>query len=99
MNLGTQDIMGSTDWEVTAGKGIITRTGHLRFTIQYIQATVVLSQKLDTRNRPEIKDLQFEVGNIQVIIVKPWFEFCLYHSTKCFIKGAKRWSWHIRLRY
>lgn len=66
MNLGTQEIMGSTDWEVTAGKGMITRTGHVQFFVQYIQATVVISQKLDTRNQPQIKDLQLELGNIQV---------------------------------
>lgn len=42
------------------------RTGHVRFFVQYLQATIVLSQKLDTRNQPQIKDLQFEMGNIQV---------------------------------
>lgn len=68
LNLGTQEIMGSTNWEVTAGKGIITRTGHVQFFVQYIQATVVLSQTLDTRIPPQIKDLQLALGNIQVII-------------------------------
>lgn len=58
--------MGSSDWEVTAGKGIITRTGHVQFFIQYIQATVIISQTLDTRNPPQIRDLQLELGNIQV---------------------------------
>lgn len=58
--------MGSTDWEVTAGKGIITRTGHIRFFVQYIQATLVVSQTLDTRMPPQIKDLQLSLGNIQV---------------------------------
>lgn len=67
ITLGTQEIMGTTDWEVIAGKGIITRTGHVQFFVQYIQAKVVLCQSLDTRNQPQIKDLQFEIGNIQVI--------------------------------
>lgn len=58
--------MGSSDWEVTAGKGIITRTGHVQFFVQYIQATVIISQTLDTRNPPQIRDLQLELGNIQV---------------------------------
>ncbi|XP_031632293.1 uncharacterized protein LOC116346401 [Contarinia nasturtii] len=66
LNLGTQEIIGSTDWEVTVSKGIITRTGHIKFSIQYIQAKIVLSQMLDTRNQPQIKDLQLEMGNIQV---------------------------------
>lgn len=68
MHLGTQEIMGSTNWEVTAGKGIITRAGHVQFSVQYIQAIVIVSQSLDTRNQPQIKDLQFELGNIQVIV-------------------------------
>lgn len=67
LNLGTQEIMGTSDWEITASKGIITRTGHVQFFVQYIQATVVLSQSLNTRNQPHIKDLQLEMGNIQVI--------------------------------
>lgn len=66
LNLGTQEIMGTADWEITAGKGIITRTGHVQFFVQYIQAKVVVSQTLDTRNQPQIKDLQLELGNIQV---------------------------------
>lgn len=66
LNLGTQEIEGSADWEVTAGKGIITRSGHVQFFAQYIHAKVVVSQTLDTRNQPQINDLQLELGNIQV---------------------------------
>lgn len=75
MNLGTQEIMGTTDWKVTAGKGIITRTGHVKFFVQYIQATVVLSQTLDTRKPPQIKDLQLALGNIQVTIAQSLSRF------------------------
>lgn len=60
--------MGSTNWEVTAGKGIITRAGRVEFSVQYIQAIVIVSQTLDTRNQPKMKDLQLELGNIQVNI-------------------------------
>lgn len=70
MHLGTQEIVGSTDWEITAGKGIITRTGNIKFSLQYIHAIVVVSQSLDTRNRPQIKDLQLELGNIQVNFIQ-----------------------------
>lgn len=66
MHIGTQEIMGSTQWEVSAGKGMITRAGHAQFTVQYLQAIFVVSQTLDTRNRPQIKELEFELGNIQV---------------------------------
>lgn len=61
--------MGSTDWEVTASKGIITRTGHINFFVQYIQATLVVSQTLDTRKPPQINDLQLSLGNIQVTLI------------------------------
>lgn len=70
LHLGTQEILGSTNWEVAAGKGIITRAGHVKFSVQYIQAIVIVSQTLDTRNQPQIKDLQLEIGNIQVNIYK-----------------------------
>lgn len=75
MNLGTQEIMGTADWEVSASKGMITRAGHVRFFVQYIQATVILSQTLDTRNHPQIKDLQLEMGNIQVNMLIKFISF------------------------
>lgn len=66
MQVGTQEIMGSTQWQISAGKGMITRTGQAAFSIQHIKATFIISQSLDTRKRPQINDLQFELGNIQV---------------------------------
>lgn len=60
--------MGSTQWEVAAGKGLISRSGEAAFSIQHIKATFIISQALDTRKRPQINDLQFELGNIQVFI-------------------------------
>lgn len=66
LHVGTQAIMGSTQWEISAGKGMITRAGDAQFTIQHIKAIFIVSQTLDTRNRPKINDLQFELGNIQV---------------------------------
>lgn len=66
MNVGTQAIMGSTQWEISAGKGIITRSGQAQFTIQHIKATFVISQSMDTRKHPRINDLQLELGNIQI---------------------------------
>lgn len=88
LNLGTQEIEGSADWEVTAGKGIITRAGHVQFFAQYIQAKMVVSQTLDTRNQPQIKDLQLELGNIQVsggILCIFWlFLTTMSKNFKCF---------------
>lgn len=67
LNLGTQQIMGATDWEVSLSRGIITRTGHIKFDVEYIRAIFNISQTLDTRNRPQINDFQLEIGNIQVL--------------------------------
>lgn len=91
LNLGTQEIMGSTNWEVTASKGIITRTGHVRFFVQYVQAKVVVSQTLDTRNPPHIRDLQLEIGNIQVIMMNACFKNYIFSTTVwlCSAKSVK----------
>ncbi|EDW04051.1 uncharacterized protein LOC6561705 [Drosophila grimshawi] len=64
VQVGTQQITGAGQWEV--GLGLVTRVGHVQFTVQHIRATVEISQSLDTRKRPQINDLQFDMGNIQV---------------------------------
>ncbi|XP_063695478.1 uncharacterized protein LOC134826900 [Culicoides brevitarsis] len=66
MQVGTQEIMGSTQWEVNIGKGMVTRAGHVKFTVQHFKVSVVLRQSLDLRNRAKLDDLQLELGNIQV---------------------------------
>ncbi|XP_017151656.1 uncharacterized protein LOC108161808 isoform X1 [Drosophila miranda] len=62
--VGTQQVTGAGQWEM--GLGMMTRVGHVQFTVQHIRATVGVSQSLDTRQRPQITDLQFDMGNIQV---------------------------------
>ncbi|XP_030373338.1 uncharacterized protein LOC115623229 isoform X2 [Scaptodrosophila lebanonensis] len=64
VQVGTQQITGAGQWEV--GLGLMTRIGHVQFTVQHIRVTVGISQSLDTRKRPQIKDLQIVMGNIQV---------------------------------
>ncbi|EDV57623.1 uncharacterized protein LOC6542394 [Drosophila erecta] len=64
LQIGTQQVTGAGQWEV--GVGMMTRVGHVQFTVQHIRATVGLSQSLDTRQRAQITDLQFDMGNIQV---------------------------------
>lgn len=66
LQVGTQELAGSSQWEVAIARGVITRVGHVQFTVQHIKAQVEVSQALDTRKRPQIKDLQLELGNIQV---------------------------------
>lgn len=64
--VGTQKLAGATQWEVGMGNGMVTRAGHAEFTVQHIKATIEVSQALDLRKRPQIKDLQFDLGNIQI---------------------------------
>ncbi|XP_068145990.1 uncharacterized protein [Drosophila tropicalis] len=64
VQIGTQQVTGAGQWEV--GLGMMTRVGHVQFTVQHIRATIGISQSLDTRKRPQINDLQFDMGNIQV---------------------------------
>ena len=66
MQVGTQRISGSGQWEVSVGSGMITRAGHVEFTVEHLKATFEISQAMDTRKRPVINDLQLELGNIQV---------------------------------
>lgn len=70
MQIGTQKIMGSTQWEVSVAKGMITRAGHVQFSVQHVNIAFIVSQTLDVRNRPQMKDLQLELGNIQVILIR-----------------------------
>lgn len=61
--LGTQEITGAGQWEV--GFGLITRIGHVQFTVQHIRATVEISYHA-IEQRGTIDDLQLDMGNIQV---------------------------------
>lgn len=62
--VGTQQITGAGQWEV--GFGLITRIGHVQFTVQHIRASVEVSYHLGPQQRATIDDLQLDMGNIQV---------------------------------
>lgn len=74
IQIGTQKLVGASQWQVSVGNGMITRVGHVQFTVQHIKATVEVSQAMDTRKQPKINDLQLELGNIQVriLIISPF---------------------------
>lgn len=74
MQIGTQKINGASQWEVSIGSGMITRSGQVQFTIDHINALFEINQSLDMRKRPEITDLQLELGNIQVsaLVLRMW---------------------------
>nr|XP_022901278.1 uncharacterized protein LOC111414229 [Onthophagus taurus] len=64
--IGTQKVQGSSHWDVGFIGGILGRTGTIVFTIDYIKIELGMKQSMDTRNKPELKDLEIELGNIQV---------------------------------
>lgn len=66
IGVGTQKLEGSSAWEISLGAGMLSRAGLLVFTVEYLKVQVVVSQSLDTRNSPELEDIQLELGNIQV---------------------------------
>jgi len=65
VHVGTQRLEGRTLWEVNVG-GLLSRAGSASFTVSYIQTKTEISQPLDTRKRPVLRDLDIKVGNIQV---------------------------------
>lgn len=66
LQVGTQKLLGATQWEVFIGSGMISRSGQAQFSIQHMKVTMEISQALDTRKRCQMRDLQLELGNIQV---------------------------------
>ncbi|XP_058811866.1 uncharacterized protein LOC131676657 [Topomyia yanbarensis] len=66
MQIGTQRIMGSTQWEVSVGRGMLTRAGQAQFTVEHIKVAFEVQQPLDLRKKPKLNDIQLELGNIQV---------------------------------
>ncbi|XP_045451070.1 uncharacterized protein LOC123659954 [Melitaea cinxia] len=64
--IGTQKLEGTTQWEVAAISGLISRAGRASFSVEYISGRIVLAQPLDTRKKPVFRDLDLDIGNIQV---------------------------------
>lgn len=63
--IGTQKLEGSTQWDISAIGGLVSRAGTASFSVEYMSARVILAQPLDTRNKPQFRDLDLEIGNIQ----------------------------------
>ncbi|XP_046738918.1 uncharacterized protein LOC124407122 [Diprion similis] len=65
IDVGTQEIEGSTHWEVSVIGGVLSRLGTVSFTVEYVRVKLTLSQPLDTRKRATLEELDLELGNIQ----------------------------------
>ncbi|KAJ0181375.1 hypothetical protein K1T71_003460 [Dendrolimus kikuchii] len=64
--IGTRKLEGRTQWDISAVGGLISTSGTSSFSVEYISGRFILAQPLDTRKRPEFRDLDLEIGNIQV---------------------------------
>jgi hypothetical protein len=69
MEIGTQEISGKTSWELSFGKGMITRTGNIIFTVQYIKVQFSVGQPLNLNKKLLLNELNIELGNIQMQLV------------------------------
>jgi hypothetical protein len=67
LNLGTQQLKGKTDWEISMLKSVIKRRGKIQFSVEFLKVLIKLKQPLDIRERLNFEDLQLELGNIQVL--------------------------------
>ncbi|XP_045761215.1 uncharacterized protein LOC123864652 [Maniola jurtina] len=65
-DVGTQKLEGTTQWELSAISGLLSRAGRSSFSVEYISGRIILAQPLDTRKKPEFVDLDLDIGNIQV---------------------------------
>lgn len=66
MEIGTQELSGTTNWEVSIAKGMITRGGNFQFTVQHVKVLFEVTQPLDLTKKLQINDLQLDLGNIQI---------------------------------
>ncbi|CAK1548667.1 unnamed protein product [Leptosia nina] len=64
--LSTQEIQGSTNWEISTFKNLLSQFGTVTFTVDYIRVRTILGQPLDTRKSPQFRKLDIELGNIQI---------------------------------
>lgn len=64
--IGTQKLEGTAQWDISAIAGLLSRSGTASFSVEYLSARVVLAQPLDARKKPEFRNLDLELGNIQV---------------------------------
>lgn len=65
-SIGTEEMLGSTDWEISGCRGLISSFGTSSFSVKYIRGHFILVQPLDTRKRMMLKTLELDVGNVQL---------------------------------
>lgn len=66
MEIGTQELSGSSMWQVSIAKEMIRRSGKIQFTVQHVKAFFIIMQPFNLSKRLQIENLQLDLGNIQV---------------------------------
>lgn len=66
LNTGTQEIQGSTNWEISTLRGYLSMMGSVTYSINYVRIQIVLGQPLDVRKSPQFLKLNVELGNLQI---------------------------------
>ncbi|GJQ86243.1 hypothetical protein Trydic_g8942 [Trypoxylus dichotomus] len=66
IEIGTQRLQGTSNWEMIIVGGLLSKAGTVKFSVEYFRVGILIQQSLDTRNKPQLEDVQLELGNIQI---------------------------------
>ncbi|XP_065094855.1 uncharacterized protein LOC135715567 [Ochlerotatus camptorhynchus] len=66
VQVGTGRIEGSTRWQLSVLRGLVTQSGSVYFAIESVGVSIKVAQPLDLRQKPTLLNLQLELGNIQI---------------------------------
>lgn len=64
-NIATETLEGMCNWEAGIA-GILTKSGMMSFTVEYIKVMILIGQPLDIRKKPKVTDINIKVGNVQL---------------------------------
>ncbi|KAJ8952821.1 hypothetical protein NQ318_008142 [Aromia moschata] len=64
--VGTQRLKGTSNWDIGLMAGIMSKSGTVSFSVEYVRVRINASQSMDTSQHPNLDDIQLEVGNIQI---------------------------------
>uniref|UniRef100_A0A1B6MI98 Lipid-binding serum glycoprotein N-terminal domain-containing protein n=1 Tax=Graphocephala atropunctata TaxID=36148 RepID=A0A1B6MI98_9HEMI len=64
-SVGTQKLEGHCHWKISMA-GLVSTTGKVGFSIEYLEVNAKVNQSLDVRNKPNLEDLKITLGNFQL---------------------------------
>lgn len=63
--IGTLKLEGSTNWEAFTIADLMSTSGMVSFSVEYVRVRMVIAQPLDTRKKTKLRHYDIELGNIQ----------------------------------